>query len=66
MFQRVKAELQNINNNEKLRKRLGELNMDLSVLKLDETIRCPHGSVAKKLTCGKNKLSSSNFLSIKS
>lgn len=51
-LQRVKAELQNINNNEKLRKRLGDMNMDLSILKLDETIRCPNGSVAKKLVCG--------------
>ncbi|XP_062536901.1 sushi, von Willebrand factor type A, EGF and pentraxin domain-containing protein 1-like [Armigeres subalbatus] len=50
-IKRLKTELQNINNNDKLRKRLGELNMDLSVLKLDESIRCPDGSVAKKLVC---------------
>ncbi|XP_065089093.1 sushi, von Willebrand factor type A, EGF and pentraxin domain-containing protein 1-like [Ochlerotatus camptorhynchus] len=50
-IKRVKAELQNINNNEKLRKRLGDMNMDLSILKLDETIRCQNGSVAKKLVC---------------
>ncbi|XP_053687129.1 sushi, von Willebrand factor type A, EGF and pentraxin domain-containing protein 1-like [Sabethes cyaneus] len=50
-IKKIKSELQNINNNERLRKRLGELNMDLSVLKLDESIRCPNGSVAKKLVC---------------
>ncbi|KXJ84393.1 hypothetical protein RP20_CCG009862 [Aedes albopictus] len=50
-IKRLKTELQNINSNEKLRKRLGELNMDLSILKLDESIRCPDGSVAKKLVC---------------
>ncbi|XP_058442915.1 sushi, von Willebrand factor type A, EGF and pentraxin domain-containing protein 1-like isoform X2 [Malaya genurostris] len=50
-IKRIKTELQNINVNEKLRKRLGELNMDLSILKLDESIRCPNGSVAKKLIC---------------
>ncbi|XP_055587381.1 sushi, von Willebrand factor type A, EGF and pentraxin domain-containing protein 1-like [Uranotaenia lowii] len=50
-IKRVKAELQNINTNDKLRKRLSDLNMDLSVLKLDEIIRCPNGSVAKKLVC---------------
>ncbi|XP_055523737.1 sushi, von Willebrand factor type A, EGF and pentraxin domain-containing protein 1-like [Wyeomyia smithii] len=50
-IKKIKTELQNINNNDKLRRRLGELNMDLSVLKLDESIRCPNGSVAKKLVC---------------
>ncbi|XP_055618198.1 sushi, von Willebrand factor type A, EGF and pentraxin domain-containing protein 1-like [Toxorhynchites rutilus septentrionalis] len=50
-IKRVKAELQNINENERLRKQLSALNIDLSVLKLDETIRCPNGSVAKKLIC---------------
>ena len=51
--QRIKEELEKINGKKKLRRRLGALNLDLSVLKLDEKIRCANGSISKKLVCGK-------------
>ncbi|XP_058127266.1 sushi, von Willebrand factor type A, EGF and pentraxin domain-containing protein 1-like [Anopheles ziemanni] len=50
-IRRIKEELDKINANKKLRRRLGTLNLDLSVLKLDEKIRCANGSIARKLVC---------------
>uniref|UniRef100_A0A182K190 Sushi, von Willebrand factor type A, EGF and pentraxin domain-containing protein 1 n=1 Tax=Anopheles christyi TaxID=43041 RepID=A0A182K190_9DIPT len=50
-IKRIKEELEKINGKKKLRRRLGALNLDLSVLKLDEKIRCANGSIAKKLVC---------------
>uniref|UniRef100_A0A182NDP0 Sushi, von Willebrand factor type A, EGF and pentraxin domain-containing protein 1 n=1 Tax=Anopheles dirus TaxID=7168 RepID=A0A182NDP0_9DIPT len=50
-IKRIKEELEKINGKKKLRRRLGALNLDLSVLKLDEKIRCANGSIARKLVC---------------
>nr|XP_040233470.2 sushi, von Willebrand factor type A, EGF and pentraxin domain-containing protein 1-like [Anopheles coluzzii] len=50
-IKRIKEELEKINGKKKLRRRLGALNLDLSVLKLDEKIRCANGSISKKLVC---------------
>ncbi|XP_035901734.1 sushi, von Willebrand factor type A, EGF and pentraxin domain-containing protein 1-like [Anopheles stephensi] len=50
-IKRIKEELEKINGKKKLRRRLGSLNLDLSVLKLDEKIRCANGSISKKLVC---------------
>lgn len=50
---KVKEELKKVNTSEKLKKRLRNMNVDLTVLKLDEMITCNHGFVAKKLVCGK-------------
>ncbi|XP_053677965.1 sushi, von Willebrand factor type A, EGF and pentraxin domain-containing protein 1-like [Anopheles nili] len=50
-IKRIKEELEKINGKKKLRRRLGSLNLDLSVLKLDEKIRCANGSISKNLVC---------------
>ena len=50
---KVKEELKKLNSSEKLKKRLRNMNIDLTSLKLDEMITCNPGSIAKKLTCGK-------------
>lgn len=50
---KIKEELKKVNSSEKLKKRLRHMNVDLTVLKLDEMITCNSGSVAKKLVCGK-------------
>lgn len=51
---KVKEELKKLNSSDsKLKKKLKNLNLDLTVLKLDEKISCNPGSVAKKLVCGK-------------
>lgn len=50
---KVKEELKKVNSSEKLKKRLRNMNVDLTILKLDEMITCNPGSVAKKLVCGK-------------
>ncbi|CRL07619.1 CLUMA_CG020584, isoform A [Clunio marinus] len=47
----VKEELKKVNASEKLKKRLRNMKVDLTVLKLDETIKCNSGSVSKKLVC---------------
>jgi hypothetical protein len=52
---KVKEELKKVNSSEKLKKRLRNMNVDLTVLKLDEMITCNPGSVAKKLVCGESK-----------
>lgn len=49
---KVKEELKKVNSSERLKKRLRHMNVDLTVLKLDEMITCNPGSVAKKLVCG--------------
>lgn len=49
---KVKEELRKVNSSEKLKKRLRNMNVDLTSLKLDEMITCNVGSVAKKLVCG--------------
>ena len=55
---KVKEELKRVNSSEKLKKRLNRMNIDLTVLKLDESIKCNPGSAAKKLVCGKFYLGS--------
>lgn len=50
---KVKEELKRVNTSEKLKKRLRNMNVDLTILKLDEMITCKSGSIAKKLVCGK-------------
>lgn len=52
---KIKEELKRVNSSEKLKKRLRNMNIDLTVLKLDEMIKCNPGSVAKKLVCGEFK-----------
>lgn len=52
---KIKEELKRVNSSEKLKKRLRNMNIDLTVLKLDEMIKCNPGSVAKKLVCGELK-----------
>jgi hypothetical protein len=52
-LKKVKEELKKVNSSEKLKKRLRNMNVDLTVLKLDELITCNPGSVVKKLVCGK-------------
>lgn len=47
----LRSEFRHLNKNEKLRKKLEDLKIDLTVLKLDELIRCQNGSVAKKMVC---------------
>jgi len=49
----VKDELKKVNTNERLKKRLRNMNVDLTLLKLDEMIKCNNGSIAKRLVCGK-------------
>lgn len=49
---KVKEELKKVNSSERLKKRLRNMNVDLTLLKLDEMITCNPGSVAKKLVCG--------------
>jgi hypothetical protein len=54
-IKKVKEELKKLNSSEsKLKKKLKNLNIDLTVLKLDEKISCNPGSVAKKLVCGES------------
>lgn len=53
-IKQVKEELKNLNSNEKLKKRLKNIDIDLSYLKLDELIKCNKGSIAKNLVCGEN------------
>lgn len=54
-IKKVKEELKKLNSSEsKLKKKLKNMNLDLTILKLDEKIICNAGSVAKKLVCGKN------------
>lgn len=50
---KVKEELKKVNSSERLKKRLRNMNVDFTLLKLDEMITCNVGSVAKKLVCGK-------------
>jgi tripartite-type tricarboxylate transporter receptor subunit TctC len=50
---KVKEELKKVNSSEKLKKKLRNMNVDLTVLKLDEMITCYPGSVEKKLLCCK-------------
>ncbi|ETN64776.1 hypothetical protein AND_003471, partial [Anopheles darlingi] len=50
-IKRIKEELRKLNGNEKLRRRLGALDLDLSVLRLDELVQCANGSIARKLQC---------------
>lgn len=50
---KVKEELKKVNSSEKFKKRLRNLNLDLTTLKLDENIQCSAGSVSRKLVCGK-------------
>uniref|UniRef100_A0A182FJJ0 Sushi, von Willebrand factor type A, EGF and pentraxin domain-containing protein 1 n=1 Tax=Anopheles albimanus TaxID=7167 RepID=A0A182FJJ0_ANOAL len=50
-IKRIKEELRKLGGNEKLRRRLGSLDLDLSVLRLDELVRCANGSIARKLQC---------------
>lgn len=50
---KVKEELKRVNTSERLKKRLLNMNVDLTLLKLDEMITCNPGSVAKNLVCGK-------------
>lgn len=52
-IKKIKEELKKVNSSEKLKKRLRNMNVDLTLLKLDEMIKCNSGSVAKKLVCGK-------------
>lgn len=56
---KVKEELKKVNASEKLKKRLRNMNVDLTVLKLDDLVNCNPGSISKKLTCGRfsNELS---------
>jgi hypothetical protein len=49
---KVKEELKKLNSSEKLKKRLRNMNVDFTLLKLDEMIKCNAGSVSKKLVCG--------------
>lgn len=49
---KVKEELKKVNSSEKLKKRLRNMKVDISSLKLDELITCNAGSVARKLVCG--------------
>lgn len=58
---KVKEELKRVNTSEKLKKRLRNMNVDLTILKLDEMITCMPGSVAKKLVCGRKIFSSTFF-----
>ena len=51
-IKQVKEELKNLNTNEKLKKKLKNIDIDLSYLKLDELIKCNKGSIAKNLVCG--------------
>jgi hypothetical protein len=51
-LQNVKEELKSIDVNEKLRKRLRNMNIDLSSLKLEEKFKCKNGSIVKNLACG--------------
>lgn len=51
---KVKEELKKVNTSERLKKRLRNMNVDLTILKLDEMIKCNPGSVAKKLVCGES------------
>lgn len=55
---RVKDELKKINSSERFKKRLIGMNLDLTVLKLDENIHCNPGSVSRKLICGETKIES--------
>lgn len=52
-IRKVKEELKKLNSSEsRLKKRLKNMNLDLTILKLDEKIVCNAGSVARKLVCG--------------
>lgn len=51
---KVKEELKKVNTSERLKKRLRNMNVDLTLLKLDEKISCNRGSIAKKLVCGRS------------
>lgn len=51
-MRKIKEELKKVNSSERLKKRLRNMNVDLTVLKLDEMITCNPGSVARKLVCG--------------
>lgn len=53
---KVKEELKKVNTSERLKKRLRHMNVDLTILKLDEMIKCNPGSIAKKLVCGESPL----------
>lgn len=53
-IKQVKEELKSLSTNERLKKRLKNLDIDLSYLKLDEKIKCKSGSVSKNYVCGKN------------
>ena len=52
---KVKEELKRVNSSERLKKRLRNMNVDLTVLKLDEMVTCKPGSVSKQLVCGELK-----------
>lgn len=55
-IKKVKEELKKLDSSDsKLKKKLKNLNVDLTVLKLDEKISCNPGSVSRKLVCGKSK-----------
>jgi CUB/sushi domain-containing protein len=51
-IKKVKEELKKVNSSERFRKRLRNMNLDFTVLKLDETVSCNSGSVSRKLVCG--------------
>jgi hypothetical protein len=51
-IKRVKEELKKVNSSERFKKRLRNMNLDLTTLKLDEVIKCNAGSVSRKLVCG--------------
>ncbi|KAL7020531.1 hypothetical protein ACKWTF_011569 [Chironomus riparius] len=50
-IKKVKEELKKVNSSERFRKRLRNMNLDFTVLKLDETVSCNTGSVSRKLVC---------------
>lgn len=49
---RIKDEIKKVNSSEKFKKRLRNMNLDLTALKLDENVQCNPGSVSRKLICG--------------
>jgi len=51
-IKKVKEELKKVNSSERFRKRLRNMNLDFTALKLDETVSCNSGSVSRKLVCG--------------
>lgn len=51
-LKKIKSELKNIGENKELLQKLEDLKINIRLLKLDESVNCKNGSVAKRHLCG--------------